>query len=163
MTKKCHKTATKMQKIGQKSQLNDQKSQWKTLNMIQLDPPGQRHPEVHPKYLLSTQIWTRKNQKRAKTAKRSQKRWFCSSKFPPWKMFFSPFPSCWPVQEICSRPKNFDRGKSQKWSFTFQKVEKRAFLYAKIWSFEKNFNFFFARLLSPSKLVVLDPRTLIGD
>ena len=38
--------------------------------MLQLDPPGQCHPEVYPKYLLSTQKWARKNKKRPKVAKK---------------------------------------------------------------------------------------------
>ena len=41
--------------------------------MLQLDPPGQCHPDVHPKFLLSTQKWAGKKQKRSKTAKSSQK------------------------------------------------------------------------------------------
>ena len=36
--------------------------------MLQLDPPCQCHPEVHPKCLLSTKKWARKNQKMSKTA-----------------------------------------------------------------------------------------------
>ena len=61
------------------------------LNMLHLDPPGQCHPEAHPKCLLCSQNCARKNQKRSKTAKNCQKKWFFSSKFPPQKMFFTPF------------------------------------------------------------------------
>ena len=38
--------------------------------MLQLDPPGQCHPEVHPRCLLSTQRLAGKNQKSSKTAKK---------------------------------------------------------------------------------------------
>ena len=41
--------------------------------MLQLDPPGQCHPEVYPKYLLSTQKWARKNKKGQKWPKVAKK------------------------------------------------------------------------------------------
>ena len=49
---------------------NDQKSHWYTWNMLQLDPPGQCHPEIYPKYLLSTQKWARKNKKKVKNGQK---------------------------------------------------------------------------------------------
>ena len=80
--------------------------------MLQLNPPGQYHPEVYPKYLLSTQKWASKNQKRSKMVKSSQKV-ILLVKIHPLDIGF----------------------------YTFSPVH----------------------LLGPSKLVVLHPRTLIGD
>ena len=80
--------------------------------MLQLDPPGQCHPDVHAKYLLSTQKLARKSQKRSKMAKSSQKGniarqssllriWF-------WRLFSCP--SSRPVRAGRFAPPNFDRG-----------------------------------------------------
>ena len=81
--------------------------------MLQLVPPGQCHPEVYPKYLLSTQKWARKKQKKGQ-----------------------------------KRPK----------------VAKKVILLVKIRPLENGFYAFSpAHLLGPSELVVLHPRTLIGD
>ena len=80
--------------------------------MLKLDPPGQCHPDVHPKYLLSTQKWAGKKQKRSKTAQSSQKVDFVRQNLPLRKFFYAFSP---------------------------------------------------VHLLGPSELVVLHPRTLIGD
>ena len=145
--------------------------------MLQLDPPGQCHPDVHAKYLLSTQKLARKSQKRSKMAKSSQKGNIArqSSLLRRWFLRLFSCPSSRPVWARRFAPPNFDRGLKtkvasddrrsiKKWSFTVRKVEKSAFLRAKIRPFEKKiWIFFFARLLGPSELVVLHPRTLIGD
>ena len=70
---KCHKTATKMEKYWPKITKNDQKSQWNTLNMLQLNPPGQYHPE--------------RTEKRSKTAKSTQKGDFARQNLPLRKWF----------------------------------------------------------------------------
>ena len=57
-----------------------------TLNMFQLDPPGQCQPEVHPKCLFSTQKGARKNKKRPK-----KEGDFVRQNSPFKKMFFLPF------------------------------------------------------------------------
>ena len=102
---------------------------------------------------------------------------FCALKFGPLKkkiwIFFSPILSARPSWSFCtpklwSGTKNDDFQRwspsDQKWSFTVRKVEKWAVLRAKMRAFEKKIvNFFFAHLLGPSELVVLHPRTLIGD
>ena len=80
--------------------------------MLQLDPPGQCHPDVHAKYLLSTQKWARKT-------KKGQKR---------------------------------------------PKVAKKVILLVKIRPFKNGYYAFSpVHPLGPSELVVLHPRTLIGD
>ena len=102
---------------------------------------------------------------------------FCTLKFCPLKkdfwIFFSPLFSARPSWSFCTpelwsgtKNEDFQRWSpiDQKWSFTVRKVEKSAFLRAKMRAFEKKIvNFFFAHLLGPSELVVLHPRTLIGD
>ena len=80
--------------------------------MLQLDPPGQCHPDVHPKYLLSTQKWAGKNQKRSKTVQSSQKVDFVRQNSPLRKCFLRLFscPSSQPVRAGRFAPPNFDRG-----------------------------------------------------
>ena len=57
----------------------------KTENMCQLDPSGRCHPEVHPKYLISTQKWAWKSKKKAGNGQN------CTAKFSPKKLFFPIF------------------------------------------------------------------------
>ena len=109
---------------------NDQKSLWYTKNILQLDPPLQCHPEVHPKCLLSTKKLARENQKMSKTAKKG---WFCLSKCVFFRLFSNP--SCWPVREVCSRPINFNRG----FWFHGDMTETKPPLFR---IFSKNFNIF---------------------
>ena len=59
--------------------------------MLQLDPPGQWHPKVHPKLLLSSQKWARKNKKKVKIAKNGQKKGDFVRKKTPIRKLFSPF------------------------------------------------------------------------
>ena len=56
--------------------------------MLQLDPPCQCHPEVHPKCLLSTKKLARKKQKMSKTAKKGD---FVRQNSPLRKCFFFTF------------------------------------------------------------------------
>ena len=56
--------------------------------MLQLDPPCQCHPEVHPKCLLSTKKFARKKQKMSKTAKKDD---FVHQNCPLRKCFFFTF------------------------------------------------------------------------
>ena len=74
-----------------------------TLNMFQLDPPGQCQPEVHPKCLFSTQKWARKNKKRPK------KRVILFVKIPPLKNVlyaFSPIHFVGPSERFVLDPKS---------------------------------------------------------
>ena len=80
--------------------------------MLQLDPPGQCHPDVHAKYLLSTQKLARKSQKRSKMAKSSQKGNIArqSSLLRRWFLRLFSCPSSRPVRARRFAPPNFDRG-----------------------------------------------------
>ena len=127
--------------------------------MLQLDPPGQCHPEVHAKYLLSTQKWNRKNQKRSKTAKSSQKVDFARQNSPLRKWFLRLFscPSSRPVRAGHFAPPNFDRGLKTRISsddrrsikndhLQCEKLENWPFCALKFRPLKKNFEFFFAHL-----------------
>ena len=150
--------------------------------MLQLDPPGQCHPEVHPKYLLSTQKWDRKKQKRSKTAKSSQKGDFARQNSPLRKWFLRLFscPSSQLIRAGRLAPPYFDRGLKmrissddrqsiKKWSFTVRKIE-ISFYKGPNFSVQKNpfFNFldckwsFLIARGSSLEIFVLGPRSKGG-
>ena len=124
--------------------------------MLQLDPPGQWHPKVHAKYLLSTQKWTGKKQKRSKTAKSSQKGDFARQNSPLRKCFLRLFscPSSRPVRASRFAPPNFDRGLKTRISsddrrsikndhLQCEKLKNRPFCALKCGPLKKNRKFFF--------------------
>ena len=129
--------------------------------MLQLDPPGQCHPEVHPKYLLSTQKWARKNKKRSKTAKSSQKGDFARQNSPLRKCFLRLFscPSSPSVRASRFAPPNFDRGLKTRISsddrrsikndhLQCEKLKNGPFCALKCGPLKKNWQFFFSPIFS---------------
>merc|ERR1711942_525899 len=85
------------------------------------DPPDQCHPDVHAKYLLSTQKLARKSQKRSKMAKSSQKGDFArqNSLLRRWFLHLFSCPSSRPVRARRFAPPNFDRGLKTRISSIF--------------------------------------------
>ena len=129
--------------------------------MLQLDPPGQCHPEVHAKYLLSTQKWNRKNQKRSKTAKSSQKGNFARQNLPLRKCCLRLFscPSLRPVRTGRFAPPNFDRGLKTRISsddrrsikndhLQCEKLKNRPFCALKCGPLKKKSSIFFSPIFS---------------
>ena len=129
--------------------------------MLQLDPPGQCHPDVHAKYLLSTQKLARKSQKRSKMAKSSQKGNIArqSSLLRRWFLRLFSCPSSRPVRARRFAPPNFDRGRKTKISsndrravendhLQCEKLKNRPFCALKFGPLKKNFEFFFSPVFS---------------
>ena len=143
--------------------------------MLQLDPPGQCHPDVHPKYLLSTQKYARKNQKSKKRPKVAKKGDFARQISPCRKCFLRLFscPSSRPVRDSCFTPPNFDQGlkpriisdscQAIKNDYLQSKKSKNGHFCTLKFGLKKKLQFFLPHLLGPLELVVLHLRTLIGD
>merc|ERR1712115_619350 len=117
-----------------------------------------------------------KNKKRSKTAKSSQKGDFARQNSPLRKCFLRLFscPSSRPVRAGRFPPPNFDRGLKTRISsddrrsikndhLQCEKLRNGPFCTLKCRPLKKILNYFFAHLLGPSELVILHPRTLIGD
>ena len=129
--------------------------------MLQLDPPGQCHPAVHPKYLLSSQKWARKNRIRSKTVKSSQKGDFARQNSPLRKWFLRLFscPSSRPVRAGRFPPPNFDRGLKTRISsddrrsikndhLQCEKLKNRPFCALKCGPLKKKSSIFFSPIFS---------------
>ena len=129
--------------------------------MLQLDPPGQCHPDVHAKYLLSTQKLARKNQKRSKMAKSSQKGNIARQNSPLRKWFLRLFscPSSRPVRAGRFAPPNFDRGLKTRISsddrrsikndhLQCEKLKNRPFCALKCGPLKKKSSIFFSPIFS---------------